>query len=136
MPLERLPAPTERLSHLDIDLVGSLNPACEGKNALLTIVDMWTDWPEAFPMTMHGDAANAKACAKVLVRDWIARWGVPDVITSDHVAHFASDLWLETCSLMGISRDTTTSYHPKHNGKIRYALVYSEGRTGYRSYRG
>ena len=75
------------------------------------------DWL-AFPMTMHGDAANAKACAKVLVHDWIARWGVPDVITSDRAAQFVSDLWLEICSLMGISRDTTTSYHPQHNGKV------------------
>ena len=29
-----------------------------------------------------------------------------------------SDLWLEVCSLMGIARDPTTSYHPQHNGKI------------------
>ena len=64
MPLERLPAPTKRFSHIHIDLVGPLNPPCEGKNTLLTIIDRWTGWPEAFPMTMHGDAANAKACAK------------------------------------------------------------------------
>ena len=118
MPLERLPAPTKRFNHLHIDLVGPLNLACEGKNMLLTIIDRWTGWPEAFPMTMHGDATNAKACAKVLVHDWIARWGVPDVITSDRAAQFVSDLWLEICSLMGISRDTTTSYHPQHNGKV------------------
>ena len=31
-------------------------------------------------MTMHGDAANAKACAKVLVREWLSRWGVPDMV--------------------------------------------------------
>ena len=91
-----------------MDLVGPLNPACEGKNTLLTVIDRWTGWPEAFPMTMHGDAANTKACAKVLVRQWIARWGVPDIITSDRGSQFASDLWLEVCRLMGIARDPTT----------------------------
>lgn len=118
MPLERLPAPTKRFSHIHIDIVGPLNPACEGKNTLLTIIDRWTGWPEAYPMTMHGEAANAKACATVLVREWLSRWGVPDVITSDRGSQFVSDLWLEVCSLMGIARDPTTSYHPQHNGKI------------------
>ena len=69
-------------------------------------------------MTMHGDAANARACAKELIRRWIAMWGVPDVITSDRGAQFVSELWIEMCKLMGIARNTTTSYHPQHNGKI------------------
>ena len=69
-------------------------------------------------MTMHGDAANSKACATMLVRQWIARWGVPDVITSDRGSQFVSDLWREICQLMGITRDQTSSYHPQHNGKI------------------
>ena len=30
----------------------------------VTLSDRWTGWPDAFPMTMHGDTANAKACAK------------------------------------------------------------------------
>ena len=116
--LERLPAPSKRFSHIHIDLVGPLNPACEGKNVLLTVIDRWTGWPDAFPMTMHGDAANAKACAKVLILRWIAMWGVPDVITSDRGPQFVSDLWIEMCQLMGIARNATTSYHPQHNGKI------------------
>ena len=117
-PLERLPAPTKRFSHIRVDLVGPLNPACEGKNTLLTVIDRWTGWPEAIPMMMHGDAANTKACAKVLVRQWIARWGVPDIITSDRWSQFASDLWLEICRFMGIARDPSTSYHPQQNGKV------------------
>ena len=46
MPLERLPAPTKRFSHIHIDLVGPLNPPCEGKNTLLTNIDRWTGWPD------------------------------------------------------------------------------------------
>ena len=116
--LVHLPAPTKRFSHIHVDLVGPLNPPCEGKNMLLTVIDRWTGWPEAFAMTMHGDAANAKACATMLLRQWIARWGVPDIITSDRGSQFTSDLWREICQLMGIARDQTTSYHPQHNGKV------------------
>ena len=45
-------------------------------------------------------------------------WGVPDVITSDRGAQFVSELWIEMGKLMGIARNTTTSYHPQHNRKI------------------
>ena len=69
-------------------------------------------------MTMHGDAANAKACAKVQVREWLSRWGVPDIMTSDRGSQFVSYLWLEVCRLMGIARDPTTRYHPQHIGNI------------------
>ena len=69
-------------------------------------------------MTMHGDAANAKACANVLEREWLSRWGVPDIITSDRGSQFVSDLWLEVYNQMGIARDPTTSFHPQHNAKI------------------
>ena len=69
-PLERLPAPTKRFSHIHVDLVGPSNPACEGENTLLTVIDRWTGWPEAgwpeaFPMTMHGDAATQKHLYKL-----------------------------------------------------------------------
>ena len=104
--------------HIHIDLVGPLNTPCEGKNTLLTIIDRWTGWPEAFPVTMDGDAANAKACANVLVREWLSRWGVPDIMISDRGSQFVSYLWLEVCRLMCIARDPTTSYHPQHIGKI------------------
>ena len=67
---------------------------------------------------MNGDAANAKAYAKVLVREWLSRWGVPDIMTSDRGSQFVSYLWLVVCSLVGIARDPTKSYHPQHNGKI------------------
>ena len=72
---------------------------------------------------MQGDAANTKACAKVLVRQWIARWGVPDIITSDRGSQFASDLWLEVCRFMGIARDPTIGYHPQHNGKVERICI-------------
>ena len=74
MSLKRLPAPTKRFSHTHIDLVGPY------------------------------DAANAKACTRVLVREWLTRWDVPDIITSDRGSQFVSDPWLEVCSLIDIAR--------------------------------
>ena len=91
---------------------------CEGKSTLLTVIDIWTGWPEAFPMTMQGEAVNAKACAKLLVHQWIPILGMPDIITLDRGSQCVSDLWLQVCNLMRIARDPTTSYHPQHNWKV------------------
>ena len=99
-------------------------------------------------MTMHRNAANAKACA-ILIRILIAS-DVPDVITSDRGPQFVSDLWIEMCPLMGIARKATNSkheyvedgncYHPQHNGKFaastttRCELEFWEAQTGCQSY--
>ena len=116
-PLERLPPPTKQFSHIHVDLVGPMTP-CEGKNMLLTIIDQWTSWPEAFPLSATGEAASAQACAKILVREWIPCYGVPDVLTSDRGSQFTSELWASVCKLMGVVHNTTTAYHPQHNGKV------------------
>ena len=89
----------------------------KGRTFCLQLLTDGMSGADAFPMTMHGDAANAAAYANVLKRRWIAMWGVPDVITSDRGPQFGSDLWIEICQLMGIARNATTSYHPQHNGK-------------------
>jgi len=68
---------------------------------------------------MHGEEANAKACAKVLVRQWVTEWGVLDIITSDRESQLVSELLLYVWRLLGITRDPTTNYHPEHNGLQR-----------------
>ena len=116
-PLHHLPPPTDRFSHIHVDLVGPL-PQCEGKNMLLTVIDRWTSWPEAYPLSSTGDGASSQACAKLIVREWIPRFGVPDVITSYRGPQFTLALWVSLCLIMGMKRDMTTAYHPQHNGKI------------------
>ena len=32
---------------------------------LMTIIERWTSWPEAFSLSTAGDAASAQACAKL-----------------------------------------------------------------------
>ena len=84
----------------------------------MTIIDRWTSWPEAYPLSATGDAASARVCARIITREWIPRFGVPDIITTDRGSQFTSDLWASMCKLMGITRVMTTAYHPQHYGKI------------------
>ena len=110
--VERTP-PTARFSSLHVDLVGPL-PTSQGMTYLFTIIDRFTRWPEAIPIP----DAHASTCATALVQHWIARFGVPENITSDRGRQFTSMLWTECNKLLGTEVHTTTAYHPQANGMV------------------
>ena len=112
-PLTSRPLPDERFLSLHLDLVGPL-PESEGKIYLLTIIDRFSRWLEAVPLT----TATAADCATALLRYWVSRFGVPLDITTDQGPQFTSLLWSELMSLLGIKALRTTSYHPQSNGMV------------------
>jgi hypothetical protein len=110
---EKMEMPSRRFSHLHVDIVGPLPPS-DGHTHLLTIVDRSTRWPEAIPLR----STTAAACASALFHGWIARFGIPDTITSDRGPQFASQLWSQVCQLLNIKHNMTTAYHPESNGMV------------------
>ena len=112
-PLVSRPPPDRRFGSLHVDLVGPL-PASEGHIYLFTIIDRFSRWPEAIPLA----DAEAVTCARALLRGWIARFGVPDDITSDRGPQFTSCLWAELGRTLGIHNHATTAYHPQANGMV------------------
>jgi transposase InsO family protein len=110
---EPIAMPHRRFAHIHVDLVGPL-PAARGATHLFTIIDRSTRWPEAYPVA----DTSAATCAKVLLEEWVARFGVPDIITSDRGAQFTSSLWRAICSTLNISHQQTTAYHPQSNGLV------------------
>ncbi|KAK3758335.1 hypothetical protein RRG08_004156 [Elysia crispata] len=67
---------------------------------------------------MARSSANPTTCARALLRTWIARFGVPDSITSDQGPQFTSGLWRELHNVLGCSNKHTTAYHPQSNGMV------------------
>ena len=112
--LQALPSPSGRFDHIHIDIVSGFKTSRYGNSMLLTIMDRWTGWPEAVPIS----TSNAQECAKILINHWIARFGAPKTITSDRGTSFLSAVWSELSELIGIHNIRTTSYHPQANGKI------------------
>ena len=79
-----------RFLHLrvNIDIVAPLPPS-QGNRYLQTMVDRFTRWPEAAPLA----DATTLSCARAFLTHWVARFGVPQDISTDRGPQFTSDLW-------------------------------------------
>ena len=93
--------------------MGSLPPS-NGFTHLLTVIDRFSRWPEAIPLS----DTTSSSCAQALIFHWIARFGIPLDISSDRGPQFTSQLWTSISRLLGTQLHHTTSYHPQSNGLI------------------
>ncbi|KAK7575712.1 hypothetical protein V9T40_011998 [Parthenolecanium corni] len=105
--------PTQRFKHVHVDIVGPL-PMSHGKKYLMTMIDRATRWPEAVPM----DDISAESVTRNLYHTWVARFGVPENITTDQGRQFESRLFSQLAKFIGAKKNTTTAYHPQSNGKV------------------
>ena len=105
--------PNRRFGHIHVDIVGPL-PTSQGHRYVFTIIDRSTRWPEAVPMM----DASTESCVSALIEVWIARFGLPENITSDRGSVFTSTLWTQLATRLGISTTTTTAYNPEANGIV------------------
>jgi transposase InsO family protein len=104
-------APFERLS---IDLTG---PHCRSNNGfiwILTCIDPFTKWVEAFPIRNK----EAETVARTLVEQVFTRFGVPIAMLSDCGKEVDGNLMKAVCRLLNIDKMHTTFYKPSTNSAI------------------
>ena len=104
-------APLERIG---IDVTGPFPKSSRGNKFMVTLVDHYTKWAEAYPVPNH----EAPTVARVLVEQFIVRFGVPVEILSDQGSEFCSHLFTELCRVLGADKLRTTAYKPSTNGAI------------------
>ena len=105
--------PDSRFEAIHVDLVEPL-PPLQGYTHLLTVVDRFTRWPEAIPIT----DTTTQGVAKALIASWVSRFGTPAVIILDRGPQFMSQLWTDIAQLLGVELRQTTAYHPQSNGMV------------------
>ena len=84
-PVPAILVPTQRLSHVHIDIGGPL-PSSQRFSYLITIIDQTTYWPEVALLSY----ISAVSCVPAFLSTWVSRFGVPAILTSDHGAQFNS----------------------------------------------
>ena len=104
-------APLERIA---LDILGPLPETTDGNKFILVIADYFTKWTEAYPMK----SADAETVAKILVDEFICKFGLPRQIHSDQGRQFESKLFQSLCSVLQIDKTRTTPFHPASDGLV------------------
>ena len=97
-------------------MVGPLKKALGGFTHLLVVVDKFTKWIEAKPITN----IRSKEAVKFFL-DIIYRFGVPNCIFTDHGTNFTRKKFLDFCDRYGIRIDWASVGHPCTNGQVEQA---------------
>lgn len=105
-------SPLERVA---IDILGPLPVTEDGNKYILVAMDYFTRWLEAYPLLNQ----KAETVAKVLVEQFVSRFGAPIELHSDQGRNFESKVFSEICKLLGIKKTRTTPLHPQSDGMVQ-----------------
>ena len=103
--------PMERVA---IHVLGPLPVSESGNRYILIAMDYFTKWPEAYALPNQ----EAETVAKVLVDQFVSRFGTPAQLHSDQGRNFESQVFTEMCKLLGIEKTRTTPLHPQSDGMV------------------
>ena len=97
-----------------MDFIGEISPkSSTGYSWILVATDYFTKWVEAIPTRN----ATSKVVNKFLVSNVISRFGYPQRIVIDNAMCFRSEEFMKFCDKYGITRSTSSPYHPQGNGQ-------------------
>ena len=104
----------EPFQRVGVDIMGPLPETVRGNKYILVLCDYFTRWVEAFPLVNH----KAETVAETLVTQVFSRFGIPHQLHSDQGRDFLSNLFRQTCTLLGIDQTRTTPWRPQSNGLV------------------
>ena len=104
-------APMERVA---VDIVGPLPRTDNGIIYILSAIDYFTKWPEAYALPDQ----ESETVAGALLGGIFSRFGVPDTLHSDQGRNFESRVFAAMCSRLGIQKTRTTPLRPQSDGLV------------------
>ena len=105
--------PRARWEVMSIDIMGPLPLSVPNQNKYILVMnDHLTRWTVAIAIPNH----TASQVAATIFSHIICQFGCPRTILSDQGAEFIGSLMKEFYEIFGITKVTTTAYHPQGNG--------------------
>ncbi|KAG6925551.1 Pr gag-pro-pol, partial [Chelydra serpentina] len=88
---------------------------CCNYEYVLVLVDVFSNWVEAFPCRK----ADAKTVVKLLLKDFVPQFGIPVSINSDHGTYFTGQIVKELCATLQIQHTLHCPHHPQSAGTLK-----------------
>lgn len=101
----------QRFEVISFDLFGPLPQTAENHNWIFIVEDVASRWVELFPLKR----ATAEECAKILLDEFILRYGTPRRFISDNGTQFVSSVMQQLAYCLDIKHGFTPVYHPETN---------------------
>jgi transposase InsO family protein len=111
--LQPLPVPTGPWRSLSMDHITDL-PRSAGFNAILIVVDRLTKMAHFIPAK---DTDDSRVLARQFMDNIFRLHGLPQDIVSDRGPTFASAWWKEFTSMLGVTPNLSTAFHPESDGQ-------------------
>ncbi|XP_060071985.1 uncharacterized protein LOC132551825 [Ylistrum balloti] len=97
-----------------LDLSGPYPRSLSGNKYIVSFVDWYSGWPEAFAVPDK----SAETIAHLLIEEIFPRYGAPLQIVTDNGTENENRVMRETLAVLNISHLTTAFYHPQSNAKV------------------
>ena len=110
-PLQRIPIAEQPMRRIHVDIQGPLPVTFSGNRYIISYIDAFSKWIEAYPL----QSTTSDIIADTLA-DFISRHGIPSVLITDQGSNFMSEPITKLYKRLGIKHIFTTPYHPEGNG--------------------
>ena len=112
-PLQPLPCVGEPFEKVAFDLVGPLPRSSSGNKYILTMMCLYTKYPEVISLRRVDNHTVLEAMLEIF-----ARHGIPKNILTDQGSVFMSKLTQQLYQTLDIKRVRTSPYHPQSDGAL------------------
>ena len=114
-PLGEVEEPTAPFLVTSVDITGPYLISPRKNKYLLSFIDNFTKYVEAFPIPDQ----SVETCVRVYATQIVTRHGTGSTLITDQGRSFMSSFFKETCRILGIRKLNMSSYHPSSNGMVQ-----------------
>ena len=119
-PMGEMPIAQAPLNFVSIDITGPFVTSPNGNKYLLTIIDHYTGWLEAYPLPNQSN----KSVWHAFSTQFIPRFGVPLILLSDNAGSFTATAFETYLKQIGIEHRKITPVHPQANGRVERCHLF------------
>lgn len=121
-PLQETDIPPYPFAKVGVDISGPYPTSLSGNKYILSFIDLFSGYPEAFPVPDK----STETVAHILINEMFPRYGCFLEIQSDNGLEFTGRFMKETLEALNIHHVKTTFYHPQSSKIERYHRVLGD----------